>query len=127
MSKEQSTPERRAKYKAALRKALKAGHAVLEGGGEAMDAAVAAVSVMEGKFPCGHRSPGLADLRTEDCPLFNSARGAVFNVAGKVRVHETYLQIYLIRTHRMSLRHLSCYLNLLTLIRTYLVRGVDLV
>ena len=49
MSKEQSTPERRAQYKAALSKALKAGHAVLEDGGEAMDAAVAAVAVMEGK------------------------------------------------------------------------------
>jgi len=65
MSKESSTPEQRARYKAALRNALKAGYAALRDGGEAMDAAVAAVASME------------------DCPLFNSGKGAVFNVAGK--------------------------------------------
>ncbi|KAI0737614.1 asparaginase [Daedaleopsis nitida] len=65
MDKSRSTPELRAQYKAALSCALLAGHAVLSAGGEAMDAAVAAVSCME------------------DCPLFNSGRGAVFNVAGK--------------------------------------------
>ncbi|KAH8107804.1 asparaginase [Cristinia sonorae] len=65
MSKDRSTPEQRANYKAALSKALQAGHAVLKDGGEAMDAAVAAVSTME------------------DCPLFNSGKGSVFNVAGK--------------------------------------------
>lgn len=48
MSKVGASPEQRAKYKAALRKALKAGYAVLKDGGEAMDAAVAAVSSMEG-------------------------------------------------------------------------------
>ncbi|KAI0344637.1 asparaginase [Trametopsis cervina] len=65
MLKERSTPEQRAQYKAALSNALKDGYAVLRNGGEAMDAAVAAVASME------------------NCPLFNSARGAVFNVAGK--------------------------------------------
>ncbi|EIW63441.1 asparaginase [Trametes versicolor FP-101664 SS1] len=65
MDKSRSTPELRAQYKAALARALLAGHAVLSAGGEAMDAAVAAVSSME------------------DCPLFNSGKGAVFNVAGK--------------------------------------------
>ncbi|EKM54035.1 uncharacterized protein PHACADRAFT_257628 [Phanerochaete carnosa HHB-10118-sp] len=65
MSKDGSTPEQRAKYKSALRRALEAGYAVLKEGGEAMDAAVAAVSSME------------------DCPLFNSGKGAVFNVEGK--------------------------------------------
>ncbi|KAF9222668.1 asparaginase [Gyrodon lividus] len=65
MNREGSTPEKRALYRAALGRALKAGHEVLKSGGEAMDAAVAAVTVME------------------DCPLFNSAKGAVFNVAGK--------------------------------------------
>lgn len=49
MSKEGSTPEQRARYKAALSEALKAGYAVLEDGGEAMDATVAAVAAMEGK------------------------------------------------------------------------------
>ncbi|TFK75321.1 asparaginase [Pluteus cervinus] len=65
MSKEGASPERRAQFKAALAEALKAGHLVLQGGGEAMDAAVAAVNVME------------------DDPLFNAGKGAVFNMAGK--------------------------------------------
>ncbi|KAI0666567.1 asparaginase [Trametes maxima] len=65
MDKSRSTPELRAKYKAALAGALQAGYAVLRTGGEAMDAAVAAVSSLE------------------DCPLFNAGKGAVFNVAGK--------------------------------------------
>jgi isoaspartyl peptidase/L-asparaginase-like protein (Ntn-hydrolase superfamily) len=63
-----ATPEQRELYKSALRRALFAGNKVLKDGGNAMDAGVAAVSCME------------------DCPLFNSAKGAVFNVAGKVRV-----------------------------------------
>ena len=49
MSKEGASPEQRARYKTALSKALEAGYAVLKEGGEAMDAAVAAVSSMEGK------------------------------------------------------------------------------
>ena len=48
MSRAGSTPEQRAKYTEALRGALKAGYKVLESGGEAMDAAVAAVVFMEG-------------------------------------------------------------------------------
>ncbi|KAG5650196.1 hypothetical protein H0H81_000356 [Sphagnurus paluster] len=65
MSKEGSTPEQQAAYKASLRAALEAGYNVLRQGGEAMDAAVAAVTSME------------------DNPLFNSGKGAVFNVDGK--------------------------------------------
>ncbi|KAI0812472.1 nucleophile aminohydrolase [Irpex lacteus] len=65
MSRERSTPEQRARYKASLNNALKAGYAVLKDGGEAMDAAVAAVASME------------------DNVLFNAGKGAVFNVAGK--------------------------------------------
>ncbi|KAH9913470.1 asparaginase [Epithele typhae] len=65
MDKSRATPELRKQYKAALRHALLAGYAVLSAGGEAMDAAVAAVSSME------------------DCPLFNAGKGAVFNVGGK--------------------------------------------
>ena len=48
MDKSRSTPELRAQYKTALSRALLAGYAVLQAGGEAMDAAVAAVSSMEG-------------------------------------------------------------------------------
>ncbi|KAI0063531.1 asparaginase [Artomyces pyxidatus] len=65
MSRAGSTPAQRALYKAALNQALRAGHAVLADGGEAMDAVVAAVAVLE------------------DNPLFNSGKGAVFNTAGK--------------------------------------------
>jgi beta-aspartyl-peptidase (threonine type) len=43
-----STLEQQAHYKASLRTALLAGFDVLQVGGEAMDAAVAAVAVMEG-------------------------------------------------------------------------------
>ncbi|KAJ2933227.1 hypothetical protein H1R20_g3814, partial [Candolleomyces eurysporus] len=65
MSKDASTPTQRRAYKVALSNALKAGYAVLHDGGEALDAAVAAVSVLE------------------DNPLFNAGKGAVFNTAGK--------------------------------------------
>ncbi|KAB5596185.1 Beta-aspartyl-peptidase (threonine type) [Ceratobasidium theobromae] len=63
--KKNSAPAQRELYKDALRQALLAGNKVLQSGGLAMDAVVAAVTVME------------------DCPLFNAAHGAVFNVAGK--------------------------------------------
>jgi len=46
---EKSPPEQQARYHAGLRAALQAGNAILSSGGEAMDAVVAAVSVMEGK------------------------------------------------------------------------------
>jgi len=49
-----------APYREALRSALAAGQAVLEGGGSALDAVVAAV------------------VWLEDCPLFNAGHGAVF-------------------------------------------------
>ncbi|TFK23734.1 N-terminal nucleophile aminohydrolase [Coprinopsis marcescibilis] len=63
--KEGSTPEQQLEYKRALGAALRAGYAILKKGGEAMDAAVAAVRVMEND------------------PLFNAGKGAVFNSAGK--------------------------------------------
>ncbi|KAF9264235.1 asparaginase [Marasmius fiardii PR-910] len=59
------TPEQIAAYRAALHNALNAGYKVLSGGGEAIDAAVAAVATME------------------DNELFNAGKGAVFNVDGK--------------------------------------------
>ncbi|KAH0827437.1 nucleophile aminohydrolase [Lanmaoa asiatica] len=65
LDREGSTPEQRAEYRETLTRALKAGHEILKLGGEAMDATVAAVTVME------------------DCPLFNAGKGAVFNAAGK--------------------------------------------
>ncbi|KAF8891687.1 nucleophile aminohydrolase [Infundibulicybe gibba] len=74
MTKQGSTPAQQAAYKAALRASLYAGYEVLSRGGEAMDAVVAAVSVME------------------DNPLFNSGKGAVFNLAGKEPGHQSLVQ-----------------------------------
>lgn len=50
MSRETSTPAQREAYRLVLRRALRAGHAILSAGGEALDAATAAVTVMEGTF-----------------------------------------------------------------------------
>lgn len=87
MSREKSTPAQQAEYKAVLAKALRAGYAVLEQGGEAMDATVAAVMVLEGvslPFTFTRESSQLADDYITDCPLFNAGKGAVFNTGGKV-------------------------------------------
>lgn len=59
------SPEQDAAYRAALRRALEAGGAVLERGGASLDAVQAAIEIME------------------DDPLFNAGRGAVFTAAGK--------------------------------------------
>jgi len=58
-------PDQQKEYHDALSKAVDMGYAVLEKGGTALDAVEAAV----------------VDL--ENCPLFNAARGAVFNSDGK--------------------------------------------
>ena len=50
MSRERSTPEQRALYHKTLREALRTGHAVLKEDGEALDAVVAAVTVLESTF-----------------------------------------------------------------------------
>jgi L-asparaginase / beta-aspartyl-peptidase len=64
ITRESMTPELEAEYHAALEEALRAGHAILERGGNALDAVEAAVRVME------------------DSPLFNAGRGAVFTAEG---------------------------------------------
>ncbi|MEL6715767.1 MAG: isoaspartyl peptidase/L-asparaginase, partial [Planctomycetota bacterium] len=61
IERENLTPELDAAYRAALAEALLAGYAVLERGGSAEDAVVAAVRPLE------------------DSPLFNAGRGAVLN------------------------------------------------
>lgn len=58
------SPEREAQYRAGLAAARDAGYAVLERGGSALDAVVAAVRTLE------------------DNPLFNAGKGAVFNADG---------------------------------------------
>ena len=57
--------ETRAAYEAALHEALLAGWSILEAGGSALDAVVAAIQPME------------------DSPLFNAGRGAVFTADGR--------------------------------------------
>lgn len=61
---ENLTDELEAAYHASLAAALEAGHAILESGGTALDAVVAAVRILE------------------DEPLFNAGRGAVFTSEG---------------------------------------------
>jgi L-asparaginase / beta-aspartyl-peptidase len=62
---EMLTPERQAEYRTVLEGALRAGHHVLDQGGESVEAVVAAITVLE------------------DSPLFNAGKGAVFNHDGK--------------------------------------------
>ncbi len=64
MKPSRATPELERAYREALTVALETGYAVLESGGSGLDAAVATIRVME------------------DSPLFNAARGAVFNSSG---------------------------------------------
>jgi L-asparaginase / beta-aspartyl-peptidase len=59
------TPQMEQRYRATLKRALEAGHAVLEQGGHSLDAVQAAIEVME------------------DSPLFNAGKGAVFTHNGK--------------------------------------------
>jgi L-asparaginase / beta-aspartyl-peptidase len=58
------TPELEAEYHAAMEASLRAGYAILERGGNALDAVEAAVQVME------------------ESPLFNAGKGAVFTAEG---------------------------------------------
>ncbi len=57
-------PELEARYRATLSEAVNAGYAVLDRGGEALDAVTAAINILE------------------DSPLFNSGKGAVLNADG---------------------------------------------
>jgi beta-aspartyl-peptidase (threonine type) len=68
ISRASMTPEAEKSYKEDLGKALDAGYAVLETGGSSMDAAIAAVKILE------------------DSPLFNAGRGAVFNAEGIIEL-----------------------------------------
>jgi beta-aspartyl-peptidase (threonine type) len=65
LTREDMTRRGERQYQDALKAALAAGHEVLSRGGSALDAATAAVVVME------------------DDPLFNAGRGAVYNAAGQ--------------------------------------------
>ncbi len=58
------SPQREAEYRAALERALGAGHEVLDAAGSSLDAVEAAIRILE------------------DSPLFNAGKGAVFTSAG---------------------------------------------
>ncbi|KAF0199431.1 MAG: beta-aspartyl-peptidase (threonine type) [Bacteroidetes bacterium] len=62
---ERITPEKQGLYEQKLTEALTEGEKILASGGNALDAVVAAVQLME------------------ECPLFNAGKGAVFNAEGK--------------------------------------------
>lgn len=68
MRRAELSPQREALYRAGLEAALEAGHAVLREGGAALDAATAAVCVLE------------------DDALFNAGRGSVFNEQGVIEM-----------------------------------------
>lgn len=62
------SPELEAQYKAAMDKALRAGHEVLESGGEALEAVMVAIEILE------------------DEPLYNAGRGAAITREGTVEL-----------------------------------------
>ena len=64
LNRQAMTPEQEAAYHQALAEILRAGQALLAGGGSALDAVSLAVDMLE------------------DCPLFNAGRGAVFTRDG---------------------------------------------
>jgi L-asparaginase / beta-aspartyl-peptidase len=65
LSRADMTPEKEARYRAALDSALTIGESILKNGGTSLDAVTATVAWLE------------------DCPLFNAGRGAVFTHEGK--------------------------------------------
>lgn len=65
ISQENMTPEREARYRATLLRALEEGYAILAGGGSSLDAVESAISLME------------------DSELFNAGKGAVFTSDGR--------------------------------------------
>jgi beta-aspartyl-peptidase (threonine type) len=65
ITRENTTPEREAAYREALKAALDAGYEVLKNGGKSIDAVIAAITILE------------------DSPLFNAGKGAVFTSDGR--------------------------------------------
>lgn len=68
ISRESMTPEREHRIRSALEQAARAGHEVLTDGGEAAEAVIAAITVLE------------------DAPEFNAGRGAVLTSEGRVEM-----------------------------------------
>ena len=73
LNRDRYSPELQEKYRAVLKMALQAGHAVLSLGGCALDAVEAAINVLE------------------DSPLFNAGKGAVLTREGKVELEASVM------------------------------------
>ena len=73
INRENMNPEAEAKYRAALDSALDIGSAVLESGGSSMDAVEATIRYLE------------------DCPLFNSGKGAVLTSEGTAELDASFM------------------------------------
>lgn len=73
INRENMNPEAEAKYRAALDSALDIGSGVLESGGSSMDAVEATIRYLE------------------DCPLFNSGRGAVLTSEGTAELDASFM------------------------------------
>ncbi len=69
-------PEKEKKYREKLNEALEAGYVVLEKGGKAEDAVVAAITILE------------------DSPLFNAGKGSVLNHLGQVEMDASIMRGY---------------------------------
>lgn len=74
VSRERLSAEREAAQRVALEQALRAGYAVLQQDGVALDAVRAAIRVLE------------------DSPLFNAGRGAVLNAAGRAELDASLME-----------------------------------
>ncbi|HET9330669.1 MAG TPA: isoaspartyl peptidase/L-asparaginase [Steroidobacteraceae bacterium] len=84
------TPEREARYRAGLERALDAGYALLEGGGSSLDAVTAAVRILE------------------DDPLFNAGHGAALTRDGAAELDAAIMDGRQLRAGAVaSVRHVK--------------------
>lgn len=103
MSRSRSTPEQRARYKAALTRALRAGYEVLQEGGEAMDAAVAAVSSMEGGFTTTS-GMALSKITLRRLSVVQLCKGCSVQYRGKGKPSLQFPLVALIASYRTNLK-----------------------
>ncbi|UBM57811.1 isoaspartyl peptidase/L-asparaginase [Marinilongibacter aquaticus] len=88
--KSRMTPEMEEAYRSKLAEAMNAGYGVLEAGGEAKDAVVAAIQVME------------------DSPLFNAGKGAVFTHEGRNEMDASIMEGKLLNAGAVAgVRHIK--------------------
>ena len=71
---EHFTPEQEKEYHQKMQEALKVGYTLLENGGSAVDAVVAAIKILE------------------DSPLFNAGKGSVYNNKGQIEMDASIME-----------------------------------